>query len=117
MMRSCKFTDVIGISRNIDPINGNDNAHYDISYKELSELNNVRYLEVKTANHTEDGYSFLMSSHEYEFAMKHLDYYDIALVINKETIKICKALFKNKPIPATHTYEVTINRHDIECSE
>lgn len=117
MMRSCKFTDVIGISRNIDPINGNDNAHYDISYKELSELNNVRYLEVKTANHTEDGYSFLMSSHEYEFAMKHLDYYDIALVINKETIKICKALFKNKPIPATHTYEVTINIHDIECSE
>ena len=109
MIQNPYFKEVIGISKNLDPINGNDNAHYDITYKDVSDLENLRYLEVKTANRTSGGYSFLMSSYEYEFAKKHIDYYDIALVFEHEIIKICKSFFKHNIEPSTHTYEVIIS--------
>ena len=91
-------------------MNGNDNAHYDITYKDASDLKNTRFLEVKTANSTSEGYSFLMSSYEYEFAQKHIDYYDIALVIGGEIIKIHKSFFKNNAEPTIHTYEVIVSK-------
>ena len=109
MIQNSNFKDVIGISRNLDPINGNDNAHYDITYKESCNLKTLRYLEVKTANYNNGHYTFLMSAHEYEFAINHIDNYDVALVINHNEIKICKSLFKDKTLPSVHTYEVCVN--------
>lgn len=70
MIQDPNFVDVIGISKNLDPVNGNDNTHYDITYKDASDLGNTRFLDVKTASSTGGGYSFLMSSYEYEFAKK-----------------------------------------------
>jgi hypothetical protein len=109
MIQDSKFIDVIGISKNLDPVNGNDNAHYDITYKESSDLEHLRYLEVKTATYSDGHYSFLMSAYEYEFAKKHIDYYDVALVIDHDIIKIWKSFFKDKSSPSIHTYEVCVN--------
>ena len=69
----------------------------------------MRYLEVKTASYSDGHYSFLMSAYEYEFAKEHVDNYDVALVINHNTIKICKSLFKDQLSPTIHTYEVCVD--------
>ncbi len=109
MLHDSKYTDVIGISKNLDPVNGNDNAHYDITYKDSFDLDKLRYLEIKTATYEDGNYKFLMSAYEYEFAKEHIDCYDVALVIEHQIIKICKSIFKNKPTPTIYTYEVCIN--------
>jgi hypothetical protein len=73
------YSEVIGCSRNLDTINGDDNKHYDILYKKVGD-DQYRYLEVKTKGPQ----SIIMSSLEYEFAMKNKDRYDFALVDDKQ---------------------------------
>lgn len=109
MIHNPNFKDIVGISKNLDPVNGNDNAHYDIIYKETYGSDCLRYLEVKTASYSDGHYSFLMSAYEYEFAKEHVDNYDVALVINHNTIKIRKSLFKDQLSPTIHTYEVCVD--------
>lgn len=88
--KNTMFTDVLGCSRNLDPINGNDNLHYDIIYSTINdgEKSHRRFLEVKSMT----GDSIIMTNEEYKFATKNAEYYDFAIV-NGNSITILRSPF------------------------
>lgn len=116
------YPKVIGCSRNLDPINGNDSLHYDIKYCVKDSEGNIgheRFLEVKSMS----GDSIFMSNEEYEFAKdnNNTEFYDFAIVKGKE-ITIIEHPFVNKgnvskltAIP--DTYKITMNIENIEDKE
>ena len=82
-----RYLEVIGCSRNLNPTNGKDSKHFDILYKKKGE-DQYRYLEVKAMGKD----SIIMSSEEYEFAIKNKERYDFALV-NGDQITIIETPF------------------------
>ncbi len=75
-----KYADVQGHSKNLNPVNGQDHLHYDISYVPVEEGGKRRYLDVKDMTSE----VFFMSRDEYEFACEHKSLYDIAIVRGDE---------------------------------
>ena len=109
MKASPQFVDVIGKSKILNMESGNDNLHYDITYrKKDSQPTDIRYLEVKSMN----GDSIIMSCHEYEFAMKNSDIYDLA-VYHDGRVTIIESPFSsarkgNKLEAQPNSYQITI---------
>ena len=81
-------------STNLNP-SGDNGKHRDLDYK-VAGSDEVRYLEIKSSS---NGH-FIMSSGEYEFAIKkeNVDKYDIALVDEKGNVSVLKSPFKNKKL-------------------
>lgn len=76
MKASSDFEDVFGHSSILNKEGGNDNLHYDISYrKKGTPKTDTRYLEVKAMS----GDSIIMSCMEYQFAKEHCEQYDFAI--------------------------------------
>lgn len=114
--REALFADVVGCSRNLDPINGNDSLHYDIVYSIIidGKKSHRRFLEVKSMT----GDSIIMTTEEYTFALKNAKYYDFAIV-NGNSITILPSPFlPNKhgevlqPLPETYVLTIDIQKHE-----
>ena len=114
--REALFADVVGCSRNLDPINGNDSLHYDIVYSIINDgkKSHRRFLEVKSMT----GDSIIMTTEEYTFALKNAKYYDFAIV-NGNSITILPSPFlPNKhgevlqPLPETYVLTIDIQKHE-----
>ena len=107
-MRACdQYEDVYGHSSILNKENGDDNLHYDISYRKKGcPKTEVRYLEVKNGN------TFFMSYLEYEFARAHSEDYDLAIYHDgKVSIVECPFSSKNgkKSLEVQpETYQLTI---------
>lgn len=104
------FENVMGCSRNLDPVHGNDALHYDIRYRIKGELEE-RFLEVKSMSAD----TILMSKNEYDFALQNATRYDFAIV-QKNLITILKSPFvsdTSKPmlqvIPDTYSITMEIS--------
>lgn len=106
-----QFAEVIGVSRNLDPTNGDDNKHYDISYHPVENgiVGGTRYLEVKSMK----GSSIIMSALEYQFATQYSNQYDLAIVCNEDVTIIKNAFSADgsiQPLIAhADTYKISLN--------
>ncbi|MBQ4034768.1 MAG: DUF3883 domain-containing protein, partial [Paludibacteraceae bacterium] len=83
------FTNVVGISRNLDPIHGDDNKHYDIKYRRKDTPEIEHYLEVKSMKYD----TIMLSRLEYNFALEHSDSYDLAIVHDGQVTIIEKPFY------------------------
>ena len=109
MKSSSLFEDVSGCSTILNKEGGNDDLHYDISYRKTgSAKTDLRYLEVKAMS----GNSIIMSCMEYQFAKEHCEQYDfaifhdgkISIIENPFSSKGDKIRFEVQP----DTYQITI---------
>ncbi len=92
MKDSPLFEDVFGHSSILNKEGGNDNLHYDISYrKKGTPKTDTRYLEVKAMS----GDSIIMSCMEYQFAKEHCEQYDFA-IYHDGKISIIESPFSTK---------------------
>jgi len=86
------YEDVKGCSYILNKEMGNDNNHYDISYrKKGSSKTEIRYLEVKSMTRN----SVTLSCMEYQFALEHCEQYDIA-IYHEGKISIIESPFSSK---------------------
>ena len=109
MKESPLFEDVVGHSLILNKESGDDNLHYDITYRRKgSALTDTRYLEVKAMSTD----TIIMSCLEYEFAKEHCEQYDFALFYNGEVhIVECPFSRKNgkKPLDVhPESYQINI---------
>ena len=107
-MKSCEqYEDVYGCSTILNKERGNDNLHYDITYrKKGAPKTDVRYLEVKSGN------PILMSCSEYQFALDNSDHYDLA-IFHDGKVSIVESPFSSKNGKKSlevqpETYQLTI---------
>lgn len=107
-MKSCdQYEDVYGCSTILNKESGNDNLHYDITYRKKGAMKtDVRYLEVKSGN------PIFMSCLEYQFALDNSDNYDLA-IFHDGKVSIVESPFSSKngkkPLEVQpETYQLTI---------
>ena len=92
MKSSSLFEDVFGHSSILNKEDGNDNLHYDISYrKKGSPKTDTRYLEVKAMS----GNTIFMTYMEYQFAKEHCEQYDFA-IYHDGKVSIIESPFSTK---------------------
>lgn len=113
MKQSNLFEDVQGHSSILNKESGNDNLHYDITYrKKGTPLTELRYLDVKSMS----GSSIYMSNLEYEFAKEHKEQYDLA-IFHDGIVSIIESPFSSrdgkKPLAVLpDTYQIRIELDD-----
>ena len=107
-MKSCEqYEDVYGCSTMLNKESGNDNLHYDITYRKKGSMKtDVRYLEVKSGN------TIFMSCLEYQFALDNSDNYDLA-IFHDGKVSIVESPFSSKNGKKSlevqpETYQLTI---------
>lgn len=92
MKASADYEDVFGHSSILNKEGGNDNLHYDISYrKKGTPKTDTRYLEVKAMS----GNTIIMSCMEYQFAKEHCEQYDFA-IYHDGKVSIIESPFSTK---------------------
>ena len=99
-----RFSCVEGCSKNLNPIGGRDDLHYDIKYNLLnSPLVSPRFLEVKSMSSD----SIIMSYQEYEFAKNNKSQYDLALVQGNDITFLLQPFVEKEGRPALKVYTDT----------
>ena len=107
MKSSEQYEDVYGCSKILNKESGDDNLHYDITYrKKGTSKTDMRYLEVK------NGTTFLMSCLEYQFALDNRENYDLA-IYHDGKVSIIESPFSSKDGKKSleaqpETYQLTI---------